>query len=880
MRTDNIQMLNDTLKIFEQGYYFVNGKRVNLKLSKDQMKAVRVFLPDEIEALKDYTDFKHVHVIGRCGHGCENMDSFTLARKRYTDFSYMFTEKGSKGILVLNLANPVNPGGGVRRGAKAQEEDLCRKSSLLLSLEGRDAQKYYSYNRSLNTYMGSNAIIITPKVEIIKDDKGGLLDDTVIVSVMTCAAPYLKDGFEGLSDQQYKQMVYDRICGMLRCAAFLGYQHLVLGAFGCGAFGNDAKVMSDLFFKALKEFDFDGMKEKDMFRRIDFAVLSKDASQYNFKEFYRNFGDNNFYAAEDNAEIMRTLNGIKETEKYLDAISGSMVGGAVGDALGYAVEFLQYDDIKAKYGDNGITEYEIDSLTGNAAISDDTQMALFTANGILVGETRFCMRGIGGVPHNYVQMSYQDWLTTQEVDFQTGENAKRFNGHGGISWLLDVPQLYSRRAPGMTCLSALENARNQKYYGDYIENPRNNSKGCGGIMRVAPLGLHYQNVGIRKLDKEGATLAAITHGHSLGYMPAAVLTHILSRIVYPVADITLKEIIYEARDTIAELFAGDKHLSDLCEIINLAVELAENNKTDIENITTLGEGWVAEETLAIALYCSLRYEHDFSAGIIASVNHNGDSDSTGAVTGNILGAINGYTAIEDKWKKDLELHDVIMEISLDLCHGCHMSEYGHYYDPNWVRKYMDMQWKEVPSPVFFWHEYEENGYLSNWYPSPFVIDDFRYQHIEQYLMAGKAKLFHDAEVYTAILRANTPNECKKLGRKVKNFDDAAWDKARYGILKTGLLAKFEQNEELKNALLATGNAVLAEASPYDAIFGIKLTAENAMKTPQDKWPGQNLLGKALMEVRDKLSGSDNPINIINSSTFYNINRILRNGGNY
>lgn len=127
MRADNIQMLNDTLKIFEQGYYVVNGRKVQLKLSRDEMEAVRVFLPDEIEGLKSYKDFQHIHVMGRCGHGCENMDSFSLARKRYHDCSYMFTARDSKEILVLNLANPVNPGGGVRRGARAQEEDSAER---------------------------------------------------------------------------------------------------------------------------------------------------------------------------------------------------------------------------------------------------------------------------------------------------------------------------------------------------------------------------------------------------------------------------------------------------------------------------------------------------------------------------------------------------------------------------------------------------------------------------------------------------------------------------------------------------------------------------------------------------------------------------------
>ena len=101
---------------------------------------------------------------------------------------------------------------------------------------------------------------------------------------------------------------------------------------------------------------------------------------------------------------------------------------------------------------------------------------------------------------------------------------------------------------------------------------------------------------------------------------------------------------------------------------------------DLENIRSLGQGWVAEETLAIAIYCSLKYTDDFSKGIIASVNHSGDSDSTGAVTGNILGALVGYGKIDDKWKYNLECSDVILEIADDICHGCLMSEYSSYYD--------------------------------------------------------------------------------------------------------------------------------------------------------------------------------------------------------
>jgi ADP-ribosylglycohydrolase len=176
-------------------------------------------------------------------------------------------------------------------------------------------------------------------------------------------------------------------------------------------------------------------------------------------------------------------------------------------------------------------------------------------------------------------------------------------------------------------------------------------------------------------------------------MPAAVLVHIINRIVFPVGGERqpLKDIILEARDTAANIFAGDPHLRELTDIIDLAIRLSENGEDDLDNIHRLGEGWVAEETLGISLYCALRYQNDFSAGIIAAVNHKGDSDSTGAVTGNILGALIGYRAIEEKWKKDLELSDVILEIADDLCHGCQMSEYSLYRDADWEKKYIHMK---------------------------------------------------------------------------------------------------------------------------------------------------------------------------------------------
>ena len=283
----NIQILEETLEILDRGRYCVNGKTIRMKLTREKMREARVYLPDEVKMIA--AEAARSVVTGwDCEYSCVNMDSFSSAIRLSKEIG-MPHGKNSSPVLVLNFANPVNIGGGVRNGAKAQEEDLCRKSSLLISLESREAVAYYIYNRNLGTYMGSDALIISPWVEIIRDEDGALLEETETVAVLTCAAPMITRGMEGLSPAQYRDMLYGRIRGMLACAARSGYDTLVLGAWGCGAFGNDAALMSDLFRQVLEDMQKAAPDKGDPFRRIEFAVLSRSASQYNFREFAHNF---------------------------------------------------------------------------------------------------------------------------------------------------------------------------------------------------------------------------------------------------------------------------------------------------------------------------------------------------------------------------------------------------------------------------------------------------------------------------------------------------------------------------------------------------------------------------------------------------------------
>jgi ADP-ribosylglycohydrolase len=377
-----------------------------------------------------------------------------------------------------------------------------------------------------------------------------------------------------------------------------------------------------------------------------------------------------------------------------DKFRGCLIGGAAGDALGYTVEFMNLAAIKRRFGENGISSYEL--VDGVAQISDDTQMTLFTANGLLLGTTRGSLRGIMASYESYAGSCYMDWY-----HMQTGKpEASEYH----YTWLWNVPELHHARAPGNTCLTAIQSGN----YGS-IEKPANNSKGCGGIMRVAPVGLYLNWLSREEIAMIGARTAALTHGHDLGYIPAAALTYIINSILYYSYEDKddLKNIVLDCLDCMDKLFADKPHIGQFRKLIESAIDKAESTRPHEECISELGEGWVAEETLAIAVFCALRYKGDFDRAIRASVNHDGDSDSTGSVTGNILGAYHGYEALPPKYKEKLEIKEIILEIADDLCADCQVSMFSPSEDGIWESKYVTSDYK--PSFCMSDHSLVDNG---------------------------------------------------------------------------------------------------------------------------------------------------------------------------
>ena len=279
-----------------------------------------------------------------------------------------------------------------------------------------------------------------------------------------------------------------------------------------------------------------------------------------------------------------------------DRIRGSLVGGAAGDALGYAIEFQSEASIFSRYGAEGITSYEYDTHRGCALFSDDTQMTLFSAAGILAADTARAAGREDTSLLKYVCRAYLDWLKTQDYAGFRFRSRKDLQIPNGVSWILDIPELFSLRAPGNTCLASLRTRAKAAETDDFIGTPVNNSKGCGGVMRTAPAALRYlpgvnTALTLPEVDLISAQMAAVTHGHPLGYLPSAVINHVLSRILTETGQIDLKAYVLDARETVFALFAGNPGLPVLIGLIDRAILLSENDLPDLDNIHRLGEGW-------------------------------------------------------------------------------------------------------------------------------------------------------------------------------------------------------------------------------------------------------------------------------------------------
>lgn len=348
------------------------------------------------------------------------------------------------------------------------------------------------------------------------------------------------------------------------------------------------------------------------------------------------------------------MTGMRKKEVY----TGCLLGGAVGDALGWPVEFLSMAEIRRKFGPAGVGDFA-EAGGGVGAITDDTQMTLFTAEGLL---REYRQSSETGAAPDYVAAMYRSYLRWLHTQGETSCDPGFRDCLDGD--LVKVKELHHLRAPGGTCLSALMDGKMGT-----VAHPINSSKGSGGVMRVAPVGLFCRSLPDAGDDTArgrlafelGCAAAAITHGHPLGYLPAGFLAAMIFSLV---SGGTLEDAIGDAMLLLVERPEYDK--SVLAAMVARAVRSGLRGDPSPETVERLGGGWVGDEALAISVYCALAAKGDFGRGVRLAVNHSGDSDSTGAITGNILGALLGRGAIPEEWVDGLEMREVVEGIGVEL----------------------------------------------------------------------------------------------------------------------------------------------------------------------------------------------------------------------
>ncbi|WP_069870001.1 ADP-ribosylglycohydrolase family protein [Streptomyces malaysiensis] len=389
-----------------------------------------------------------------------------------------------------------------------------------------------------------------------------------------------------------------------------------------------------------------------------------------------------------------------ETVAKRARIRGCLLGGAIGDALGNPIEFLSLGAIRETHGGEGVTTLVPDGGGVAGLVTDDTQMTLFTAEGLIRAHVKSSSEGVEGSETAAVRHAYLRWLDTQ--NHPAPPPAQGTGDLVRTGWLRTQPWLYARRAPGNACLSGLteKHVPAPRAPLDGTPGPVNpGSKGCGTVMRSAPFGL--TGLDPRDCFELAARCAQITHGHPTGYYAAGALAAMIACLLDG-------ESLEGATLRALELLARYPRHEETTAALRKAVDLAAEGDPTPEKAEWLGGGWVAEEALAIAVYSALAHtpaqrahygpggeisyepaprRTPVQAALLLSVNHSGDSDSTGSICGNLLGAHHGDLRLPPSWLARIEGRGTIAELADDFASEFHRSvePYEPYDDVVFLR---------------------------------------------------------------------------------------------------------------------------------------------------------------------------------------------------
>jgi ADP-ribosyl-[dinitrogen reductase] hydrolase len=332
---------------------------------------------------------------------------------------------------------------------------------------------------------------------------------------------------------------------------------------------------------------------------------------------------------------------IDDTATTLDRFTGCLLGGAIGDALGWPIEFDTASGLTQRLGEQPPVALA-KAGAAVAEITDDTQMTLFTAEALIRDRARQLSDGHGDVI-TLMQRALWRWYHTQ-MPQKTWDDPRILSGA-----LIGDRRLFVRRAPGNTCLEALGSTT------------RNTSKGCGAVMRMAPIGLAAGDPAWAfEVASESGQL---THHHPSGYLSGAYLAALISGLV---VGQDMETAMAEADALLAQAPGSEETIA----AVAAAKAVAAKGPPSEATIESLGGGWIGEEALAIALACTLTADASTPAGVAAALwraaAHKGDSDSTAAITGNLLGVMVGPTGLPPAWVTQVELRDLIEQVAADL----------------------------------------------------------------------------------------------------------------------------------------------------------------------------------------------------------------------